>query len=143
MPTLPDDIITILAAFAPLFSGAVFAHVQALVTGAILTPGRRTVAAALRAVGLAGDRHFGNYHRVLSRDRWSSRLAARTLLRRLIVAFAPDGPLVVGVDETLERRRGAKSGGAGPRSPPRASTETPCAPAVTSSSRAAACVGSA
>ena len=108
MPTLPDDIITILAAFAPLFSAPVFAHVQVLVTGTLLTPGRRTVAAALRAMGLAGDRHFGNYHRVLSRDRWSSRRAARTLLRLLVAALAPLGTLVVGLDETLERRRGAR-----------------------------------
>lgn len=108
MPTLPDDIIAALAAFAPLFSARVFAHVQVLIAGAILTPARRTVASALRAMGMAKEKRFGNYHRVLSRDVWSSRLAARTLLRLLVRVFAPEGPLVLGVDETLERRRGAR-----------------------------------
>ena len=108
MLTLPDDIIAVLAAFAPLFSAPVFAHVQVLIAGAILTPARRTVASALRAMGLAHEKRFGNYHRVLSRDVWSSRLAARTLLRLLVKTFAPEGPLVLGIDETLERRRGAK-----------------------------------
>jgi hypothetical protein len=108
MLTLPDDIIAILAAFAPLFSAPVFAHVQVLLTGAILTPHRRTVASSLRAMGLAQDKRFGKYHRVLSRDVWSSRLAARILLRLLVQTFAPQGPLVLGIDETLERRQGAK-----------------------------------
>jgi hypothetical protein len=44
----------------------------------------------------------------LSRAVWSSREASRLLLESLVEAFAPDGPLVVGVDETLERRRGEK-----------------------------------
>lgn len=108
MPTLPDNIIAVLAAFAPLFSAPAFAHAQVLLAGAILTPGKRTVTAALRVMGLATEVHFQNYHRVLSRDRWSGRLAARTLLRLLAETLAPAGPLVLGLDETLERRQGAK-----------------------------------
>jgi hypothetical protein len=34
--------------------------------------------------------------------------ASQLLLQRLVKAFAPSGPLLVGVDETLERRRGEK-----------------------------------
>lgn len=108
MPTLPDDIIAVLAAFAPLFTGRTFASVQVLLIGTILTPGRRTVTAALRAMGLAQEKHFQNYHRVLNRANWSSRQAAKVLLGLLVRTFAPDGPLVLGLDETLERRRGAK-----------------------------------
>jgi hypothetical protein len=76
--------------------------------GAILAPGKRTVASALRAVGLQEEPRFCRYHRVLSRAAWSSREASRILLELLVEAFAPDGPLVLGVDETLERRRGKK-----------------------------------
>lgn len=94
MPTLPDDIIAILAAFAPLFSARTFASVQVLVTGAILTPGGRTITNALRAMGLAKEKHFQNYHRVLNRAVWSSRRAAKVLLRLLVQTFAPTGPLV-------------------------------------------------
>ncbi len=81
---------------------------QVLVTGAILTPGGRTITNALRAMGLAKEKHFQNYHRVLNRAVWSSRRAAKVLLRLLVQTFAPTGPLVMGIDETLERRRGAK-----------------------------------
>ena len=108
MPTLPPAMIPVVAAFAPLFSRRVWGHAQVLLAGAILAPAQRTVAAALRAMGLAHVAQFHRYHRVLGRARWSSLAARRVLLRRLAAAFAPAGPLLVGVDETLERRRGAK-----------------------------------
>jgi hypothetical protein len=100
--------IQILAPFAPLFSERVWQHVQVLLAGAILAPGKRTVCSALRAAGLEKERRFHRYHRVLSRARWSSREASRLLLESLARTFVPDGPLVLGVDETLERRRGKR-----------------------------------
>jgi DDE superfamily endonuclease len=76
--TLPTTMIQVLAPFAPLFSERVFRHVQLLLAGAMLAPGKRTVASALRAVGLQEERRFCRYHRVLSRALWSRavRLAA-------------------------------------------------------------------
>jgi hypothetical protein len=106
--TLPTTMIRLLAPFAPLFSERVWEHVQLLLAGAILAPGKRTVASALRAVGLQEERQFCRYHRVLSRASWSSREAGCVLLGLLVEAFVPDGPLVLGIDETLERRRGKK-----------------------------------
>jgi hypothetical protein len=101
--------IRLLAPFAPLFSKSVFQHVQVLVAGAILAPGRRTVSSALRAMGLDQHKRFHRYHRVLSRASWSSREVSRILLGLLVEAFVPEGdPLVVGIDETLERRWGKK-----------------------------------
>jgi DDE superfamily endonuclease len=76
MRTLPKEMIRVLAPFAPLFSRRVFQHAQMLVAGAILAPGKRTVASALRAVGLEEERRFCRYHRVLSRATWSSREAS-------------------------------------------------------------------
>jgi DDE superfamily endonuclease len=76
--------------------------------GAILAPGRRTVSSALRAVGLDQQERFHRYHRVLSRATWSPMEASRILLGALVQTFAPEGPLVVGIDETLERRWGRK-----------------------------------
>ncbi len=108
MRTLPAEMIRVLTLFAPLFSKSVWQHVQVLVAGAILAPGKRTVASALRAMGLEEERRFCRYHRVLSRATWSSREASRLLLGLLVEAFVPEGPLVLGVDETLERRRGKK-----------------------------------
>ena len=99
--------IQVLAPFVPLFSKRVWRHAQVLLAGAILAPGRRTVTAALRAMGLAQSKQFHRYHRVLNRAVWSGREAGRVLLGLLARTFAPDGePLVIGVDETLERRWG-------------------------------------
>ena len=106
--TLPAEMIRVLTLFAPLFSKSVFQHVQVLLAGSILAPGKRTVASALRAMGLEEERHFCRYHRVLSRATWSSREASRLLLGLLVEVFVPEGPLVLGIDETLERRRGKK-----------------------------------
>jgi hypothetical protein len=108
MRTLPTAMIQVLSPFAPLFSKRVWRHVQLLVAGTILAPSKRTVASALRAVGLEQEWRFCRYHRVLSRAVWSSREASRILLVSLVEIFVPEGPLVVGIDETLERRRGKK-----------------------------------
>ena len=108
MRTLPTEMIRVLAPFAPLFSERVFEHARVLMAGAILVPGRRTVSSALRAMGLDQHERFHRYHRVLSRASWSSREASRVLLGLLVERFVPEGPLVVGIDETLERRRGRR-----------------------------------
>lgn len=113
MPTLPPAMLRLVGSFAPHFSPRVWSHILVLLAGAMLTPGRRTVAAALRSMGLEQERRFERYHRVLNRARWSSFAISRTLLRLLIATFVPDGPLVVGIDETIERRRGAKIGAKG------------------------------
>ena len=124
MRTLPTTMIQALAPFAPLFSKRVWHHAQTLLAGAILAPGRRTVASALRAVGLEHERRFCRYHRVLSRAAWSGREVSRVLLGLLVEAFVPEGPLVLGVDETLERRRGKKISAKGIyRDPVRSSRE--------------------
>jgi hypothetical protein len=108
MPTLPPAMLRLLGPFAPHFSRRVWPHALILLVGAILAPGRRTVTAALRVMGLDHDQRFARYHRVLNRARWSSLALSRTLLRLLVATFVPDGALVLGIDETVERRRGAK-----------------------------------
>jgi hypothetical protein len=108
MLTLPTTIIARLTAFAACFSPRVWRHAQVLLTGAILTPAQRTVTATLRVMGLARSAQFHRYHRVLSRARWSGLALSRVLLQRLVTTLAPDGPLLIGIDETVERRRGEK-----------------------------------
>jgi hypothetical protein len=104
----PTEFAKVILAFAPLFSRRVWAHVGILVAGAVLSPGRRTVASALRVMGYGGERHFQNYHRVLNRSVWSSRAASRCLFRLLVKTFVPEGPLLLGLDDTIERRWGRK-----------------------------------
>ncbi len=108
MLTLPLELANLIVAFAPLFSKPVFQHAQVLLVGALLSPGKRTVTSALSVMGLSDEVHFQNYHRVLSRAVWSSLAAGHILLRLLVSVFAPAGVLVMGLDDTIERRRGEK-----------------------------------
>ena len=108
MPTFPSEFQTVILPYLHLFSRRVFAHVQLLLLGAILAPGKRTVTAVLRIVGLGQQRGWHKYHRVLSRRKWSARAASRLLLGQLVATFLPVGPLVFGLDETLERRWGPR-----------------------------------
>src|SRR5215218_4823997 len=112
MRTLPPKMVQALLPFVPLFSKRVWQHTQLLVVGAILAPGKRSVASALRAMGLDQEKRFHRYHRLLSRAGCSSLKVSRVLLGLLVEAeaFVPEGsPLVVGIDEeTLQRRYGKK-----------------------------------
>jgi hypothetical protein len=108
MQFFTSELSGLFGAFSPLFTQPTFHHALRLVEGAILTVGRRTVASALRSLGLQDDPYFQNYHRVLSRARWCGRKAAKILLLLLVKTFAPEGALVFGLDDTIERRWGPK-----------------------------------
>ena len=106
---LPKKIIQMLRQFEEAFSERVWEWAKVLLIGAILAPGERTVTAILRVMGLSQEQQFQNYHRVLNRAKWSSHALSHILLRLLVATFVPaDCPIVVGIDETIERRRGAK-----------------------------------
>src|SRR5579864_2023915 len=107
MLNLPTRIIHVLRLFEGVFSERVWEWAKVLLIGAILTPGERTVAALLRVMGQQDEKQFQNYHRVLNRAKWSSREVSHILLLLLVRLFVkPQDPVVVGVDETIERRRG-------------------------------------
>ncbi|MBA3530774.1 MAG: transposase [Ardenticatenales bacterium] len=109
MLRLPQAIQPIVSQFARLLSQGVWERAETLLVGAILAPGKRTVTSALRVMGLSQEVHFQNYHRVLNRARWSSLQIAQVLLMLLINAFTdPSERLVIGMDDTIERRRGAE-----------------------------------
>ena len=67
-----------------------------------------TVTTILRITGLAHERRFVNYHRVLNRAAWCPRAASRILLGPLIAALAPSGPVVLGIEDIIERQRGKR-----------------------------------
>ena len=109
MPSPSPEIIHLLSMFSVAFTTPTFSKVLVLIFGTILAPGRRTVTAALRMMGLGADPNYSKYHRVLNRDRWSAWVVSRILLGLIILIFLPPGvPLILGIDETLERRRGKK-----------------------------------
>lgn len=109
MLNLPAEIMLILQAFMPVFSERTFDWVQDMVVGAILAPGKRTVSALLSVLGMNGEKQYQRYHRVLNRAKWSSLEVAKILLGVLVSAFVASGnTVVIGADETLERRQGKK-----------------------------------
>ena len=73
-----------------------------------MAKGRRTVASVLSVMGLSQCGQFGAYHRVLSRCVWSPHKLSQALLRALVEVFAPTGMIVVGIDDTIERRWGKR-----------------------------------
>src|SRR3954465_5411788 len=107
--SVPHSLVMFLRPFRDAFTAPTWEHVLVLVMGAILVPGRRTVASALRIMGLGQARHFTSYHRVLNRNAWSAHELSRRLLVRLVDAFVPDGePVVMGLDDSIERRWGTR-----------------------------------
>lgn len=100
--------LSLIDVFAPYFSKRVWPQALTLVVGALLAPGRRTVTAALRVMGLASERQFQRYHRVLNRAMWSSWALSRRLLGLLVQTFVPSGPVICALDPTLERRWGKR-----------------------------------
>lgn len=109
MLTLPTEIITVIRPFAQAFSKRVWESAQVLLMGAILAPGKRTITAALEVLGLKDEPQFQKYHRVLNRAQWSGLLVSRILLGIIVTTLVGLGvPLVIGADETLERRWGRK-----------------------------------
>ena len=92
----------------PCFTAPSWEHVLVLVMGAVLATGKRTVTSCLRVTGRAEAANFASYHQILNRARWSSRAAARRLLGIIVERLVPDGPVVIGMDDTIERRWGRR-----------------------------------
>ena len=98
------EFMSMMIAFAPLFSHRVWPQALTLAMGGLLAPGKRTVSQILRVMGLGAEPQFQRYHRVLNRAVWSARQASRILLSLLVTTFAGDGVIVMGLDGTIERR---------------------------------------
>jgi hypothetical protein len=108
MLRLPARFAAVILCFVPLLRQRSWRHAEVLLLGALLAPGQRTVTSILRISGLSRERRFVNYHRVLNRAAWSGRAAGRLLLGLLLDVFTPKGPVILGLDDTIERRRGKR-----------------------------------
>lgn len=105
----PPEFTELISVFSSKFSNKIYRRAAFLILGAILTQGKRTVCSVLRTLGLSQTTRWDLYHRVLSRAKWSA-LECSKSLGHLILAkfFETEQPLVFGIDETIERRWGAK-----------------------------------
>lgn len=108
MPSLPSSLLPLICSFSHLFTEASWMHAQVLITGAILCHSSRKITTILRVMGLSNERRFEKYHRILNRNKWNCLYAGRILLG-LIIRILPDNwEIIVGIDETLERRYGKR-----------------------------------
>jgi DDE superfamily endonuclease len=107
--SLTDPIATVLQEFESAFSSPTWRTVQVRLVGTLFARGRRTVAAALRQMGLHEATTFSLSHHMLSRARWSALEVSHRLLHLLVRTFVAVGGELTGViDETLERRWGRR-----------------------------------
>ena len=111
MFTPPVEVEAVLAPFASLFTHPSWQRAQALLCGGLLAPANCVVTSALRVLGFSHDTHFQNYHWVLNRARWSAHHAAGILLRLLLRAFVPMGPVVIGLGRRPGLQRPEPPGG--------------------------------
>ena len=106
---VPASLMTLLQAFAPLFTAPSFRTFTALARGFLAQPGKRTVCGMLTGAGLSRLWPHDRAHWFFSRARWNADdlgLAAAVLVVSLLV---PAGaPVDVAVDDTLFKRRGKK-----------------------------------
>jgi DDE superfamily endonuclease len=104
----PPLVAMLMRPFRELFTAPTFDRLLPLLVGVVLATGQRTVAAALRVMGLSEAKDFARYHFVLNHARWDSHAVARKLLLLIVRRFAPSGAIVIGLDDTIERRWGPK-----------------------------------
>ena len=108
MDSLSRNILPFLLPFSVLFSKPSWKKALTLLLGTLICTGRRTVCSALRAMGLSDEVGFSKFHHLLNRAQWSSLRAAKILFFMLLTLVQEGHPIVLFIDETLERRRGAK-----------------------------------
>ena len=108
MSFLPPIILSLLANFAGVFTCPTWKNAQTLLIEAILCPCKRTVSSALRVMGLANATNFSKYHRVLNGSKWDSWQFVKISLGLLLPLIPKDWPILVAMDETVERRKGKR-----------------------------------
>ena len=108
MQFISPEIISVISVFATAFTVPTWSHAQTLLIGAILCHGPRRITSILRVMGLSHENRFERYHRVLNRASWSGIKVSKLLFGLIITLISDDKPIVIAIDETLERRKGKK-----------------------------------
>ena len=96
--------------FRTAFTEPTWRHASVLAMGALLAPGKRTVSSCLRITGNAECKSFSSFHQVLNRAQWEPSELSRILLQLLATNLVEEEPIVVGLDDTIERRWGIDRG---------------------------------
>jgi hypothetical protein len=110
-------------AFEGAFTRPTFQRFMLLVTGLIVTIGRRTVSRALRVIEpVMGQGHWCNYHRIYSQARYRLWDVGRILTCRVIALLPTDAQIILVADDTVDGKTGPKVWAKGPHRDGRRST---------------------
>jgi hypothetical protein len=103
----------LLANFAVAFTAPTFGVFALLFTGAVLVKGRHTVTRMILAAGIRAA-HHARFHRFFSQARWEMDALWEKLVRLLNEKMLDAGERIeVAIDETAQKKSGAKIYGAG------------------------------
>lgn len=103
---LPPEAHQLVQVLALHFTCPTYQRLSALLVGAVLTTGRRTVANVLRTLRHLAPGHRTSYQRVLSRAPWSGLALGCALVRFLLDHVVPDGPVTILGDDTVDGHKG-------------------------------------
>ena len=121
---LPKQVRTIFDPVEPAFTHPTHHRFVLLALAAILTLRGRTIANLLRCLGSLAPGHPSSYHRIFSRDRWSSWTLARCFAQKVLARFVPEGPIELAGDDTVEEHPGKNVYGKGCHRDPVRSTHS-------------------
>ena len=107
---LVPSFVVLLQGLAATMTGPTFQSFLTIATGWVLAQ-RRTVTRMILAVGEAAGKHYSSYHRLFSAARWSLDAVGLALFD-LIEPHLEDS-ILLGLDDTLARKRGRKTFGCG------------------------------
>jgi hypothetical protein len=110
---LPPEAHALVQVLALHFTCPTYQRLSTLLVGAVLTTGRRTVANVLRTLRHLAPGHRTDYQRVLSRAPWSGLALGCALVRFLLDRLAPDGPVQLVGDDTVDGHKGPRVYGKG------------------------------
>lgn len=104
--TLPAAAEAVLSRFSIAFTARTFQRMLALFVGSVLVVGRHTVTRMLWVARTVASGHYTDYHRVLSRAKWSLWPLGK-VLAGMVLDLVPAGePVVCPVDDTAAQHKG-------------------------------------
>ena len=121
---LPKQVRAVFDPVEPAFTHPTHHRFVFLALAAILTLRGRTITNLFRCLGSLAPGHPSSYHRVFSRDRWSSWTLARLFAQKVLARLIPEGPIELAGDDTVEEHPGKNVYGKGCHRDPVRSTHS-------------------
>ena len=102
-----------LTLIADVFTSAGFNIFTSLISGWVLSPGRRTITQMICAGDPTNKKQHDAYHRFVRCGRWSMDKLWQCMVVSIVLMLSIKGPLVIDIDDTLFKKTGRKIQGTG------------------------------